>query len=768
MAYFTGTAGFTNKDSESSFEPEDADVRRACARGGAKAPNIVYIVLDDVGFSQLGCFGSSIHTPNIDRLARRGLRYSNFHTTAICSATRASLLTGANHHSVGVSTVVDTLSGEYPNQLGYMNPHFATTAEVLREYGYTNFCVGKWHLAPFEQCTDAGPFDNWPLQRGFDRYYGFLAGYTDQYHPDLVQDNESLSPAVTQRPGYTLSKDLADHAISYVYRQHAVRPDDPFFLYFALGAAHAPHQAPREYIDRYRGAFDKGWDAIRAEWLENQKRLGIVPKDTELSERNEYAPAWDSLTGDEKRVYARYMEVFAGFLEYADSQIGRVIDYLEAIGVLDNTLVVLLSDNGASAEGGQNGRLDQEKSLNLVEQTDNVARSLPHLDELGGEYTDIHYPVGWANAGNTPFKWYKSFAFGGGVNDPLIISWPDGIDGAGEIRNQFCHVSDIAPTVLDVLGVRKPDTVRGVTQQPYQGQSLAYTFGAKGALEPARKHVQYFEQAGSRGIYKDGWKAIARHDYGADYLKDTWELYNVSEDFSECHDLAAEHPDKLEELKALWYVEAGKYGVLPMGPGPYLLATPEQMHNMLGSKKQAAFYLEEQHFGYDGLIEPLWISAKTLMGRRNYRIDATFSYKAGDAGVLYQAGNRFGGYVLYVKDGRVHYALNANRERYFTIDAAHELPEGEVRLRLNFAVQADGTALARLYVNGDPEGETQVTQHVFMMEAQAKVKDGVTSAVVDDYGLPFEYPRDIDHFEITAAPAVVDAEDYLNRFFAID
>ena len=374
MAKFNGYIGIDQKSSVSSHVPE---------KQIPNTPNIVYIVLDDVGFAQLGCYGSTIETPNIDKIANRGLRYNNFHTTAICSATRASLLTGANHHTVGVSTVVDTLDGSYPNQNGYLDPQYATTAEVLKEYGYTNLAVGKWHLTPFVEATDAGPYHNWPLGKGFDRFYGFMEGYTDQYTPDLVKDNEHIKAPKTPEEGYHLSEDLAEEAIKLVNRQHMIYPEKPFFLYFALGAAHAPHQAPKEYIDKYKGKFDIGWDKVREQWLENQKRLGIAPENTKLNPRNEFVKPWDELTNDEKKVYARYMEVYAGFLDHADAQIGKVIDYLEEIGVLDDTVIVLLSDNGASAEGGRNGRVNQEKSLNLVEETNNVALTLPHLEELG-------------------------------------------------------------------------------------------------------------------------------------------------------------------------------------------------------------------------------------------------------------------------------------------------------------------------------------------------------------------------------------------------
>lgn len=754
MAKFNGYIGLTKKESFSSHVPEKTIPNQ---------PNIVYIVLDDVGFAQLGCYGSTIHTPNIDKLADSGLRYNNFHTTAICSATRASLLTGANHHTVGISTVVDSLDGTFPNANGYLDPQYATTAEVLKTYGYTNFLVGKWHLTPFAQATDAGPFDNWPLQKGFDRFYGFLEGYTDSYTPDLVKDNERIAPPKTPEEGYHLSEDLADQAIRLLNRHHNVHPDKPFFLYFAPGAAHAPHQAPKEFIDHYKGQFDVGWDVIREQWLENQKRLGISPENTQLNPNNEYVKPWDSLTGDEKKVYARYMEVFAGYLEHADYHIGRIIDYLDEIGVRDNTLIVLLSDNGASAEGGRNGRLNQEKDLSLENETDNVALTLPHLDELGSSsYSNPHYPVGWASAGNTPFQWYKSWVHAGGVKDPLIISYPAQIAARGEIRSQYAHVTDIAPTVLDILGAEKPSHIKGVPQKDYYGTSLAYSFDAPEA--PTQKHIQYYEQTGNRGIWVDGWKAITNHIYAKEYLNESWELYHTDEDFSESNNVADRYPEKLKELITLWYVEAGKYGVLPLGSGPYLT----QMRQAFLDAQNDRFYLEGQKFEYKGVLYPFDITTKTMFNRRNHKITVTIDYKHGDEGVLYSAGNRFGGYVLYVKDGRAKYVYNYHREQQFAA-VSQPLPEGEVTIQLQFQLSPDfETAKAKLFVNGEQQGETDITGFIFMMETHAYLKDGGRSAVSDDFTIPFVYPNPLKLVQIEAAPQFVSKQEVLDQFFSID
>ncbi len=753
---FNGSIGITRSDSVSSYEtPEKIP----------NTPNIVYIVLDDVGYAQLGCYGSSIETPNIDRLAANGLRYNNFHTTAICSATRASLLTGANHHSVGVCTVVDTLDGSFPSRTGQIDPHYATTAEVLKEYGYSTYAVGKWHLTPFAENTDAGPFHNWPLGKGFDRFYGFMEGLTDQYTPDLVRDNEHIKPPKTPEEGYHLSEDLADQAIKILNRQNVIYPDKPFFLYFALGAGHAPHQAPKEYIDKYRGRFDAGWDKIREQWLENQKRLGITPADTVLNPRNEFVRAWDDLNADEKKVFARYMEVFAGFLDHADAQIGRLLDYLEKTGKTENTVIVLLSDNGASAEGGKNGRLNQEKDLSLIPDNNNVELTLPHLEELGSsKYSNPHYPIGWANAGNTPFQWYKSWVHAGGVKDPLIVSYPKEIKDKGGIRNQYLHVSDIAPTILDILGVRKPGHIKGVPQHRYHGVSFRYTFDDPSA--PNRKHTQYYEQTGNRGIWHDGWKAVTNHIRTDDVINEKWELYHTDEDFSESKDLSEKYPDKVKELVALWYAEAGRYGVLPIGDSPYLTQTPEQIAKAFNDD----FYLNEQKFEYNGILTPIHIDPKLMMRKRSHKISSVLVHKPGNEGIILSAGDRFGGYALFIKDNRLHYVYNYHLEKTFRLTSADELPEGRIKVELHFIVDDFRTeaSTAKLFVNGRPQGEIKITGFIFMMETHVSLKDGVQSAVSDDFVLPFEYPDELENVTVDAASYVVSREELLNDFFAID
>ena len=456
---FKGTIGRTHEESTPWF-PE----RPHPAPG---APNVVVVLLDDMGFAQLGCYGSDIDTPNIDALAAGGLRYTNFHVTPLCSPTRASLLTGRNHHQVGMRALSNFATG-FPHQLGHISNHAGTVAEVLRGEGYATFAVGKWHLCPMEDASAAGPFDQWPCQRGFDRFYGFLDGETDQFSPSLVYDNHPIEPPATAADGYHLSEDLVDRAIGFVHDTTSVRPDRPFFLYLAFGATHAPHQAPPEYLAKYRGRYDEGWDVARQRWYERQLATGLLPEGTDLAPRNEGVEAWDDLPEDQQRLAARLQEAFAAFLDHTDVQIGRLVEALSALGELDNTVVMFLSDNGASQEGGPYGVLHEMKTFNLI--LESPSEAVAHLDEIGGPHSHSNYPWGWAQAGNTPFKWYKQNTHEGGVHVPLIVHWPHGIADAGGLRHQFHHVSDLVPTIYELLGVT---AARGVPRLPADASSPA-------------------------------------------------------------------------------------------------------------------------------------------------------------------------------------------------------------------------------------------------------------------------------------------------------
>ena len=537
------------------------------------SPNVLYIVLDDTGFGHLGCFGSPIRTPNLDKLAANGLRFNNMHTTALCSPSRSCMLTGRNHHSNAMACITEGATG-YPGSNGLIPFENGFLSEMLLSHGYNTMALGKWHLTPTEQCSPAGPYDRWPLGRGFERFYGFMGGDTSQYYPDLVYDNHQVQAPRTPEQGYHLTEDLVDHAIEFIADAKQVAPDKPFFMYFCTGAMHAPHHVPREWADRYKGQFDDGWDAYRQKVYERQLALGVIPPGTQLSARDPDVAAWDSLGADEKRLYARMMEVFAGFLEHTDHHIGRLVAFLEKMRVLDDTLIMVVSDNGASAEGGPHGSVNENLFFNNVPET--LEEGLKAIDGLGGPQYFNHYPWGWAWAGNTPFRRWKRETYRGGAADPFIVHWPARIKAKGEVRSQYAHIIDMVPTVLDALGLTPPAAVRGVTQSPIQGVSFAHAFGD--AKAETRHHTQYFEMMGHRAIYHDGWRAVcpvpgpsfteAGMGFGEmviteDKLRELdakgWELYHVDEDFSETKNLAAEHRDKLIEMIALWYVEAGKY-----------------------------------------------------------------------------------------------------------------------------------------------------------------------------------------------------------------
>ncbi|MEZ5253955.1 MAG: arylsulfatase [Microthrixaceae bacterium] len=557
--------GMTIAESTPSFSP------RPTPPPGA--PNVVVIVLDDVGFGQLGCFGSDIDTPNIDALAGEGLRYNRFHVTALCSPTRAALLTGRNHHSVGMGFLSDVPIG-FPGYDGRIPSSAATLPRILKDNGYSTFAVGKWHLIPRWEQTAAGPFDQWPLGLGFERYYGFLAGDANQWTPELVCDNTFVDPPSTPEDGYHLTEDLVERSRQLILDQKHARPAKPFFLYFAPGAMHAPHQAPQPWIDRYAGHFDDGWDRWRERMFAKQVTEGVVPADTVLTERPPWVQEWASLCDDERRLFARQMECFAGFLSHTDDQIGRLLSVLDDIGERDNTIVMLISDNGTSAEGGPIGSHNEHRFTH--DRLDDFDDSLSRIDELGGVRAYNHYAWGWAWAGNTPFRLWKRFAWLGGTRTPLIVSWPGGIESTerGSVRSQFCHAIDLFPTLLDAIGLQAPSTVDGVDQQPVHGASLVASLNDVDAADP--RDTQYFEMLGSRAIFHDGWKATTDHvgrqvsieqelvTGSQDFATDRWSLFDLRNDFSESTDLAADHPEILRTLTDRWWVEAGRHQVLPL------------------------------------------------------------------------------------------------------------------------------------------------------------------------------------------------------------
>jgi arylsulfatase A-like enzyme len=733
--WFTGTIGRTLAESTPAFEtrPHPPD----------GTPNVVIVLYDDLGFAHLDCYGSTLPTPTSNRLAAGGVRFTNFHVTPLCSPTRASLLTGRNHHSVGMRSVSNFNTG-FPHMQGHISDHAATMAEVLRDEGFATFCVGKWHLCQMEDASAAGPFDQWPLGRGFDRYYGFLQGETDQFAPELTYDNHPVDPPATAAEGYHVTEDLIDRVIGFIRDSKSVRPDRPFFAYVAPGAMHAPHQAPPEYLARHRGAFDEGWDVFRERWFERQLAAGIIPPGTQLAPRNPGVTAWDELSDAERAVAARLQEAFAAFLEHTEDQLARLVDALDELGELDDTIFVLLSDNGASQEGGPGGVLHEMKYFNLV--FDAAEDMEPHLDEIGGPHSHTNYPWGWAQAGNAPNRWYKQNAHGGGVRVPCIWHWPAGIGDRGGLRHQFHHVSDIAPTLYELLGVEPPATYRGRDQMPVTGTSMAYALTDPSA--PSRKSVQYFEMVGHRGLYHDGWKAVTRHEKGTPFDDDRWELYHLDEDFSETNDLAAERPDKLQELVARWWEEAETHGVLPLD---------DRMIELFGTTRRPHTPHADHHYTYHPPISHLPAEVAPALGGRSWVMTATVERPAGSEGVLYATGTENSGFSFFVKDDRLWFDYNAFGDHTVVVSDV-EVPVGPSEVAVRF--ERDGQrGSAELVVDGVRCGAAPIP---FVMRMMSSVGADVgldrLSPVSDEYTGSFPFTGTLRRLDVVVAKSPSELE----------
>lgn len=655
------------------------------------SPNIIYIVLDDTGYSQLGCYGSPIETPNIDSIAEDGLRYGDFHVNAMCSPTRASLLTGCNNHTVGLGFLSNYNLG-FPSLSGTIDQKYGYISETLLENGYSTFAVGKWHLCNQNEMEGAGPFTQWPLGRGFEKYYGFLNAATSQFHPSLVQDNQLIDPPKLPEEGYHLSEDLVDRAIGYIGNQKSCLPEKPFFCYLAFGAMHGPHHAPKDYIDKYKGQFDEGWDIYREKVFARQKEMGLVPENTVLTERNDMAPAWSNLSDREKKVFARYMEAFAGFLTHTDDQVGRLIEYLKKIGQYENTLIVLLSDNGASGEGGPKGCFSEYYHLLSMKWPDLATDEEYEL--LGSPEANNNYPPGWAWAGNTPLKWYKTWVHAGGVKVPCIISCPDRIKDKGGIRSQYHHVIDINTTVLDICNIQQPEKIKGVKQEPKPGVSMVYTFDRPEA--PGKRHVQYYEMLGNRGIWSDGWKAVTNHVVSDSFEEDKWELYNTGEDFSESNDLAEKYPEKLREMVDLWWSQAGKFGVLPMMESYYKKKAGFDFNMML------RFPPSEEKTRYVYYPQKLPGGSAPRIANKSFTMSAFVDHSPGNSGILISAGVNVGGYALYIEDDKLHFYYNYINEKHFHIESDAELSGGKNSLTVDFKQNGPNEGVCRLIVNGIP------------------------------------------------------------------
>ncbi|MBT1697449.1 arylsulfatase [Fulvivirgaceae bacterium PWU4] len=668
------------------------------------APNVVWILLDDVGYGAVSTFGGLIETPTLDNLANNGLRYTNFHTTAICSPTRAALLTGRNSHSVHMGLFPNTAIGA-PGYDGFMPFEKATIAEILRENGYNTYAVGKWHLTPPSDATALGPFNRWPTGRGFDHYYGFLGGSTDQWHPTVYDDTRKVEP---EADGKHFTTRIADKAIGYIAEQKSIDAAKPFFLYFAPGAGHAPHQVAKEWSDKYKGKFDSGWDKYREKVLEQQIRLGVVPKGTVLPPRNAGIKPWDSLSVDEKKVFARFMEVYAGFVSHTDYEIGRVVDYLKKINQLENTLIfVSVGDNGASKEGTLTGIINRNDPSWTDQQR--FEANLQDLDKLGTEASRANYPLGWAMAANTPFKQWKQDANSeGGTRNPLIVFYPKGIKEKGGIRDQYAHLIDILPTTVELIGAQIPAVINGYPQERIEGTSLAYSINNTHA--PSRHTVQHYEIMGSRSIYKDGWKAGTLHKKGEDFSKDKWELYNLNEDFNERFNVAEKYPEKLKELQELFDSEAARYNIYPLKDGTEKELDYTKLY-VNNNATRTVFYPEApQVYGVANPITPL----------KSYVITADAEIGKGTEGVLFAVGGRFSGVSLFIKDGKFQVTNNAG------ITVSHlasgkPVPAGKVSLKyvLNYTEAKNVTDPAgthELYINDIKVAEAPI------VKAQANIR----------------------------------------------
>jgi arylsulfatase A-like enzyme len=670
----------------------------------AGAPNVVLIVLDDVGYAQLGCYGSDIATPTIDRLAAGGVRLANFHTTALCSPTRSCLLTGRNHHSNGMARVADLAVG-FPGYWGRIPRQNGFLSETLAANGYAPVAVGKWHLTPEDETHAAAPRDSWPVGRGFQRWYGFHGGETHQFVPNLFQDNHVVPPPRTPEQGYHLSEDLAERAIQYLGEIRSVEPDQPFFLYFATGACHSPHHAPAEWIERYRGQFDGGWDEWREATFERQQAMGLLPEGTRLSPSPPWVPAWTDLEPEDQAVAARFMECFAGFLSHADAQIGHLLGFIDDLGERDNTIVVVVSDNGASAEGGERGSINDSRLWNGNPAGRRELRA--RVDELGTPTAHNNYPWGWTMAGNTPFRRWKREVHEGGVADPCIVHWPRGVSGRGEIRHQFAHAIDVLPTILELAGVDPPAELGGIEQSPIEGTSFKALLDSPDAEE--HRTTQYFEMLGSRGIYHEGWKAVTFKPLGqmygdgidpdAPFENDVWELYHVAEDFSECDDLAAQEPERLAALVDRWWEEARRYQVLPLDNRPIAaLLAPRRPFD------------DRDRYVFWPYGAPIPENVTVNVRNRSHTITAEVELpEVGTAeGVLLAMGTTLGGWSLHLIGGKLRYVHNfVGKERY-TVTSEVVVPPGAHELAFAFESHGDFSGTGRLLLDGAVVGEAEI------------------------------------------------------------
>ncbi|MDH4057718.1 MAG: arylsulfatase [Cyclobacteriaceae bacterium] len=737
----------------------ELDARKATAppkfelKAPEKAPNVVIVLIDDIGFGHSSAFGGPIHMPTLEKMAANGLKYNRFHTTALCSPTRTAILTGYNHHSNNAGAIMEVATA-FPGNTGIRPQTITPVADVLRMNGYSTAAFGKYHETPPWEGSVSGPYDRWPTQSGFDKFYGFIGGETNQWHPMVYDGTTRVYPNV-EDPNYHFTNDMTDQAIAWMNTQQSLTPDKPFYMYFATGATHAPHHAPKEYVDKYKGKFSQGWDKVREETLARQKALGVVPENTVLARKPTDIKDWDKLTADEKRLFEKQMEVFAGFAEHTDHEVGRLVEALEERGELENTIFFyVVGDNGSSAEGGMIGMFNENTYFNGVQET--LDMQLDVIDDLGSEKAYNHFAAGWAVAGNAPFTWTKQVASNfGGTRNGMVLHWPAGIKSKNEVRTQFHHVVDVAPTIYAAAGVPAPKMVNGIEQRPIEGVSMNYTFDQP-AAESTRK-TQYFEMIGNRAIYHDGWFAATIHKAPWEaqprrpLAEDVWELYNVDEDFSLANNLADQNPEKVEELKKKFMDEAVKYNVLPIDDrsierfDPTIAGRPDLMN---GRTKLVLYE------GAKGIPENAFINVKNT----SLTITADVEIPANASGVILCQGGDFGGWTFYMLDGKPAYTYNWVGLEFYTVTSSQKITAGKHTLKFDFAYEGGrgGGGTATIFLNGNKIGEGKIAKtnsNTFGIDESADVGTDENTPVNPVYAKKERFTGKIQKVTVETYPA---------------
>jgi arylsulfatase len=757
---YSGPIMYDAKDPASKFPPIDP------VRPPAGAPNVIIALIDDTGFGASSAFGGPCNTPTAERLAGDGLKYNRFHTTALCSPTRQALLTGRNHHSVGMGGITE-MATSAPGYNSIRPATAAPLAEVLKLNGYSTAQFGKCHEVPVWETSPMGPFRQWPTGSGFEHFYGFIGGETNQYYPAIYNDTVPVEPDRTPEEGYHFTEDMTDHAIEWVRQQKALMPDKPFFVYWAPGATHAPHHVPQEWSAKYKGKFDDGWDALRERTFARQKELGVIPANAQLTERHDVIPAWDDVPDEMKPILARQMEVYAGFLEHTDHHLGRLIDAADDLGVLENTLIFyIIGDNGASAEGTLNGTFNELMTLNGVLDIETPEFMMSRIDDFGGPEAFNHYAVGWAHAMDTPYQWTKQVAsHWGGTRNGTIVNWPGGISARGEVRSQFHHVIDVAATVLDAAGLPEPQEVNGVAQMPLHGVSMRYSFDDSSADD--RRRTQYFEMFVNRGIYHEGWTAVTRHSIpwllaeAPPIHEDVWELYGP-DDWTQTHDIAADNLEKLEELQRLFIIEGTRYDVFPLDD-----RRVERFNSDLAGRPLLIRGKSQLLFrGMKRISESSVVNVKNKSHAVTAQVEIP---EGGGSGVLISQGGQYGGWVLYMREGKAAYCYNTFGINLHKVFSEAEIPAGEHQLRMEFDYEGGGLGkggTVTLYLDGEAVGSGHVDSTVpmvFSADETTDLGEDTGSAVSDDYS-----PR-TSHFngrvrwvQIDLAEAAEDADHMIS------